>query len=199
MRQRECAWPECDRAAILRGLCERCYVRAKRAGRLDEFGRERACLMCEEPFVLPPRSRRLYCGEACQRRAHRERHGQWQATCSACPAVIDKRKRQDSRFCSVECQKAAITHLRRAARLDVAAENISPAGVVARCGTDCGICGEPIDMALTRPDLMSFSIDHLVPLSRGGTHTYDNVGPSHLLCNMKKGDRPLVPMGGDAR
>lgn len=86
----------------------------------------------------------------------------------------------------------SITHIRRAARLSVEAESISVAGVVDRYGNDCSICGDVIDMRLTRPDLMSFSIDHVVPLGRGGSHTYANVAPAHLLCNMQKGDRALA-------
>lgn len=174
-------------------------MRARRAGRLHEFGREDGeCPICGEAFSLPPRSRRLYCGAACRSRAHLERHGHWRATCEACAGDIGTRKRQDSRYCSEQCQKMSITHLRRAAKLCVEAEAISVAGVVARYGTDCSVCGEAIDMALARPDLMSFSIDHVVPLARGGTHTYENVAPTHLLCNMRKGVRALAPLGGDA-
>jgi 5-methylcytosine-specific restriction endonuclease McrA len=86
----------------------------------------------------------------------------------------------------------AITHLRRAAFLSLEAEAISVAGVVDRYGTDCSICGDAIDMSLTRPDLLSFSIDHIVSLARGGAHVYANVAPAHLLCNMQKGDRALA-------
>ncbi len=187
-----CLWPDCDRVAELRGLCPRCYVRAKRAGRLDEFKRQGDCLRCGKRFDLLARSRRLYCRAACRARAHRERHGLWRPACEACAHPIDKRKRQDSRFCSVECQKTTITHLRRAAVLAVEAEPISAAGVVDRYGTDCSICGGAIDMDLVKPNLMSFSIDHVVSLARGGAHTYDNVAPAHLLCNMQKGDRALA-------
>ncbi len=33
------------------------------------------------------------------------------------------------------------------------------------------------------------SIDHRYPLSKGGTHTWDNVQLTHLICNLKKGNR----------
>lgn len=64
--------------------------------------------------------------------------------------------------------------------------------MVERYGTDCSICGDSIDMTLVRPNLMSFSIDHVVSLARGGPHVYTNVAPAHLLCNMQKGDRALA-------
>ena len=33
------------------------------------------------------------------------------------------------------------------------------------------------------------SMDHTHPLSKGGTHTWDNVQLSHLKCNLRKGAR----------
>lgn len=54
----------------------------------------------------------------------------------------------------------------------------------------CGICDGPMDGDLKRPDPMSKSVDHIVPLSRGGTHTQDNLQWTHLRCNLRKGARP---------
>lgn len=36
------------------------------------------------------------------------------------------------------------------------------------------------------------SMDHTIPLSRGGNHLYDNVQLTHLKCNLKKGNRNSV-------
>jgi HNH endonuclease len=46
----------------------------------------------------------------------------------------------------------------------------------------CHICGHVVI-----PSDVQF--DHVVPLSRGGTHTYDNIKVSHSLCNRKKGNK----------
>ncbi len=48
----------------------------------------------------------------------------------------------------------------------------------------CGICLEPVSYA-------DASLDHIVPLARGGAHTASNVQPAHLQCNAIKGARPL--------
>lgn len=48
----------------------------------------------------------------------------------------------------------------------------------------CGLCHLPVDRNLKYPDPMSKSLDHIVPISRGGSHTYDNVQCSHLYCNV---------------
>jgi len=52
----------------------------------------------------------------------------------------------------------------------------------------CNICGQNIDLLLKHPDRMSLSIDHIKPLILGGTHTKDNVAPTHLSCNAGKRD-----------
>lgn len=38
---------------------------------------------------------------------------------------------------------------------------------------------------------MSASVDHIVPLSRGGEHSMANVQCAHLSCNSSKGDQTI--------
>jgi len=33
------------------------------------------------------------------------------------------------------------------------------------------------------------SLDHIRPLSKGGTHTHDNIGLTHIKCNLRKSDK----------
>lgn len=56
--------------------------------------------------------------------------------------------------------------------------------------TLCGICGKPVDMSLRYPNPMSKTVDHIVPISRGG-HPSDieNLQLAHLTCNLEKSDR----------
>ena len=53
----------------------------------------------------------------------------------------------------------------------------------------CGLCGEPVDKDLAWPDPTSASLDHIIPLSRGGAHTLDNVQLAHLVCNIRKNNQ----------
>jgi 5-methylcytosine-specific restriction endonuclease McrA len=39
------------------------------------------------------------------------------------------------------------------------------------------------------------TIDHVIPRSKGGTHTWDNVVIACATCNSKKGDRFLHEIG----
>lgn len=53
----------------------------------------------------------------------------------------------------------------------------------------CALCAEVVDRNLSWPDPMSKSLDHIVPLARGGAHAQDNLQWAHLVCNMRKGAR----------
>lgn len=68
-------------------------------------------------------------------------------------------------------------------------ENIDPLEVYERDRWTCGICDQPVESDLDYPHPMSVSLDHVVPLARGGHHTLDNVQCSHLRCNLLKQDR----------
>lgn len=50
----------------------------------------------------------------------------------------------------------------------------------------CYICAMRVDKRLRWPHPMSASLDHVVPMSRGGGHTYANCACTHLYCNQKK-------------
>ena len=58
--------------------------------------------------------------------------------------------------------------------------------------TVCGICGRPIDKSLKYPDPMSATVDHIIPLSKGG-HPFalENLQAAHRCCNREKSDRIL--------
>ncbi|AYR01168.1 HNH endonuclease [Mycobacterium phage LeMond] len=57
-----------------------------------------------------------------------------------------------------------------------------------RDGDDCAACGLPIDYEAHHLDPLSFQIDHITPLARGGSDTLDNIQAMHRMCNRDKGD-----------
>lgn len=59
--------------------------------------------------------------------------------------------------------------------------------IIDRDGTDCKGCHTPVDLDLSWPNPLSKSIDHTIPLSRGGTHSLANTQLMHLTCNTAKG------------
>lgn len=51
----------------------------------------------------------------------------------------------------------------------------------------CWLCSEPIDMNLPPRHARGFTLDHVVPLARGGMEDGE-AKPAHLNCNSSRGD-----------
>lgn len=54
----------------------------------------------------------------------------------------------------------------------------------------CAICGRLVDKKLKYPDLMCATVDHIIPISKGG-HPSDinNLQLAHFRCNRQKSDK----------
>lgn len=76
---------------------------------------------------------------------------------------------------------------RRARKLNQFVEHVDPATLWARDQGICHICQEPADP-------LDWHLEHKVPLSKGGEHSYRNTAVSHPACNLSKGAR-LPEMG----
>ena len=54
----------------------------------------------------------------------------------------------------------------------------------------CGICGKPVDKSLRYPHPLSPTIDHIIPIIKGGHPSeMDNLQLAHFTCNRAKSDR----------
>ena len=109
-------------------------------------------------------------------------------------------------YCSPECKKKAVTRntrntyrrnpnraqnnnaIRRAMILERSTENVRREAVFDRDGWECHICGGGIDRAAKWPDPLSVTLDHVIPLAKGGDHSYGNCKAAHWGCNLKKSD-----------
>jgi 5-methylcytosine-specific restriction endonuclease McrA len=76
----------------------------------------------------------------------------------------------------------ARVHERRALKTKAFVERVFRSVVFQRDEGVCGICDKPVE-----PD--DWHLDHIVPLSKGGEHSYANVQVAHPFCNMAKGDK----------
>lgn len=57
-------------------------------------------------------------------------------------------------------------------------------------GAVCALCGHEIDITLKWPHKYSFTVEHVVPRSRGGDVVdARNAAPAHLTCNSSRGNR----------
>jgi len=50
-------------------------------------------------------------------------------------------------------------------------------------GNICALCGQPIT------DMKDCTIDHIVPVSKGGLTKLENCQLAHRLCNLRKGNQ----------
>lgn len=88
--------------------------------------------------------------------------------------------------------------LRRAQKLQAPYEVFTDLEIHERDKWRCGICGKRVNRQLRFPNDLSASIDHVLPLSKGGSHTRANVQSAHLGCNKAKNARTL-PQGEQLR
>lgn len=56
----------------------------------------------------------------------------------------------------------------------------------------CAICGQPVDKELKYPHPLSATVDHIVPVARGGhPSAMENLQLAHWTCNRQKSDKLL--------
>lgn len=165
-------------------------------------GNARPCPYCDQPMVHP---RRVQCGsESCKRRYYADHMREWQRNYKAETGEwnhrryaeqqreYDRRRREAQPHWRVRYpEAAALADARRRALIEQAftGERFAPIDVYERDDWTCGLCRLPVDPGLAWPHPMSVSVDHILPLSQGGSHTLANVQCAHLSCNSRKCDR----------
>lgn len=83
-------------------------------------------------------------------------------------------------------QVRAKNQRRRALMLAAWDEDVDLAQLFDRDAGVCGICHTSVDPTAVWPDKMSKTLDHIVPLSRGGRHSWANAQLAHAVCNSRK-------------
>jgi hypothetical protein len=158
-----------------------------------------ACLYCEWCEGPIGRGRKRFCKDAC-REASAEAAAEkaWQLRladqkpCLSCGATIVPSKYRPKKYCSDACLKRPSKDMRAKRLKHVAKERFDRVDIYERDSWICQLCNEPVDKTLKYPNLMSASLDHILPVSLGGAHTTVNVQLAHLGCNISKGNRVEV-------
>lgn len=172
---------------------ERSASRADRLARLAEIrkaSRQRKCIECGGVFEAQASAK--FCSHQCSVRSKAAKKAE--RACQECgskflPVYGDKRRNFCSEFCATRHFKRVTKGVARAKSYGAQSEPINPIAVMERDGWTCHICGEDAPRELrgtmrwNAPEL-----DHIIPLSAGGSHTYDNVACAHRSCNLDKGD-----------
>jgi 5-methylcytosine-specific restriction endonuclease McrA len=132
-----------------------------------------SCRQCGNDFPIKARHRGrvpVYCSKSCSRKAMR-RIDRANGTTRRASCVRGKRLR------------------------DATVERVNPFKVFERDGWQCWLCGIGCVQGACVPDSMAPTIDHVIPLAKGGEHSYANVRCAHFVCNSRKSDRIVERRG----
>lgn len=159
---------------------------------------------CTEPDCEDALRARGLCSTHYNRRYQPNRHAVAPTRCSICSVPIVRPISTGRRpVCSVECRSALSGHdgsstdytwatdaaQRARAAGAVVVELFDREQVFERDGWTCQRCGQAVSLEVDALDPNSATVDHVIPLSRGGEHTVANAQCLCLRCNSIKGDR----------
>lgn len=71
--------------------------------------------------------------------------------------------------------------------------------IVLTYGLTCYLCKKEIDLKLPRTSRYGLTIDHVVPLTKGGKDILENLRPTHWICNIQKSNKSLEEYRAESR
>ena len=109
-------------------------------------------------------------------------------------------------YCSISCRdeekkrKRKVVKYNRKKRIRAAfVERVVPNEIYKRDKYICQLCYKPLMMNKKVPHHEAPTVDHVIPIAKGGTHEPNNVQAAHFMCNSLKGDRCYEESNGQLR
>lgn len=99
-------------------------------------------------------------------------------------AALNKRYRTDNPELVRKLSKR-----RRARQADAFVEDVDMEALISRYGGLCYLCEEPVEMNVGIYHPKAATLDHIIPIARGGEHSTANAGLACRDCNVKKGTK----------
>lgn len=122
-----------------------------------------------------------------------------QSRCKACIIQVQRERRArigeeynayQRRWASENRDKrSSYETVQKARRRGNHVEKIQRIEIFERDGWVCQMCFQPVDPSLKFPHPMSATWDHIIPLSKGGPHTRENLRLAHWRENFIKGNK----------
>jgi len=161
----------------------------------------RPCATCLHEFIPSGKKATKYCSPACRkvkgpkdrcdlvlcedcgdRPARPFEQGFIRSLCAPCRLSTDTARR-------------GANHARRQAKIRAGDKGITWQALWLRDGGICHLCRKKVKyIPGIAINAMGGTVDHLIPLTPDGTHTWDNVALAHRLCNISRGNRDVVPV-----
>jgi 5-methylcytosine-specific restriction endonuclease McrA len=144
----------------------------------------RTCRTCERPYTTRGR-KRCHCDAPRSRVFITDCRTCGQVFCSAitvttCSSDCARRKRRRDR--------REAKYIRRG-RERQSAKHVDRLAILDRDSYRCQLCGRALKMTESVPHPLAPTLDHIVPLAKGGRHEPENVQAAHFRCNSLKGAR----------
>lgn len=130
--------------------------------------------------------KQMFCSPECGRTARRT----CSLVCVECNIPFLGMPRQS--FCSSKCRDRAGRLRRDALKRGAYVEPVGLGFLLERDKGICQICNRPVEVSKKAPHALSPSVDHIIPLSKGGEHSKANTQLAHFLCNSIKGARMVT-------
>lgn len=108
-------------------------------------------------------------------------------TCHDCGATFTHTFR--AMYCSPKCRVRADRRRRDMRKRAAYVADVHRAKIFERDGGKCQLCGLKVDFSKVAPHPKSPTIDHVIPIAKGGTHEPSNAQLAHFSCNCLKSDR----------
>jgi len=157
----------------------------------------KVCPQCGATFEAQFAQRR-FCSNDCLQLRHHPAKPVAERQCPVCATAFMVAGNHQRKFCSKRCKDwdearqpytKAYNAEYRARKRTQSVERVKPELVLERDGHICQLCFEPVDLTVGPRHRLAPSLDHIVPISKGGAHSYANIQLAHIGCNAKKCDR----------
>lgn len=147
------------------------------------------CLGCGQSFTTT-NPKRSDCTKACLqwRLAHPGVLRVLDRECDYCRTPFTAAHARQ-KYCRLECCRQTHRQRRQHRKNQRFIEDVSTEVVAQRDKWRCQLCDQKVNPALQWPHPLSKSLDHIIPISCGGEHSYANTQLAHLVCNIRKRDK----------
>lgn len=210
---RECSFAFRKTRSSLKQQCESQRIQALRLQRENRRQKLRAdclrtCETCGKRFQATTPTAR-FCNPLCFRWTRQDR------SCTSCGAIFSATSRQKScKRCKRTVANRSLRkrqrrlygrkHRERAKRRGLVYDpKVSSVDIFERDGWRCQSCGceTPKELQGNFAAMQAPTLDHIIPMSKGGSHTWSNLQLLCRRCNSLKGDKldeeiKLKPAGG---